>query len=53
MKPHTSDYDARMAMASDALKIPLGRHTSEKAKGPCPWCGGTDRFVVWVFEGNY
>ena len=21
--------------------------------GPCPWCGGTDRFRVQPFYGNY
>ena len=21
--------------------------------GPCPWCGGTDRFRVWPEAGNY
>lgn len=21
--------------------------------GPCPFCGGTDRFLVWPYRGNY
>ncbi|MEY4631059.1 MAG: Zinc-binding domain of primase-helicase, partial [Pseudomonadota bacterium] len=20
--------------------------------GPCPWCGGKDRFIVWPAQGN-
>jgi hypothetical protein len=52
-KPHTSDYNGRMEEASARLGVTLKRHTQEKANGPCPWCGGQDRFVVWVHEGNY
>jgi hypothetical protein len=25
--------------------------TGDEAHGPCPWCGGEDRFVVFVNEG--
>ena len=20
---------------------------------PCPWCGGTDRFIIWPGQGRY
>ena len=33
--------------ASAALGVFLGYHTPEEAHGPCPECGGTDRFIVW------
>lgn len=26
---------------------PDGRTNGGEFKGPCPWCGGTDRFIVW------
>jgi len=41
-----------MAEASDLLGVRLFRHTEQEANGPCPKCGGTDRFIVWV-HGKY
>ena len=28
------------------------RKGSNEYAGPCPWCGGTDRFVVWPNQGK-
>lgn len=39
-------------LASNALGIPLKRHTAGQYVGPCPKCkDGTDRFVAFI-EGN-
>lgn len=45
-----SSYDSMLSAASTKLQIRLRRHTTRKACGPCPQCGGNDRFVVWLFE---
>jgi hypothetical protein len=47
----STSYDRLMDQASDIYKVELRRHTNTKAHGPCPRCGGDDRFVVWLFEG--
>lgn len=47
-----SGYDRALQRASTALGVSLRRRTSEKAVGACPLCGGDDRFIVWVYEGN-
>ena len=44
--------------ASQVIGVPLRRHGTQRAVGPCPYCeqahgdGGDDRFVVFP-EGNY
>lgn len=43
-------YDALKDALAAKLGVRLRRHTSKKACGPCPECGGEDRLVVWVFE---
>lgn len=47
-----SEYDRLLQLASQNMRVPLTRHTNVKAKGPCPKCQGTDRLVVWLFEGT-
>lgn len=39
-------------MAEQMLETTLSYHTPNQQVGPCPDCGGTDRFVVFQ-EGNY
>jgi|GEM_PF-1808720 len=29
----------------------LSRKSANEYAGPCPWCGGNDRFIVWPNEG--
>lgn len=31
----------------------MKRMTKDEWHGPCPTCGGTDRFIVWRDRGNY
>lgn len=45
-------FDRELSEASRILGVTLRRRTSSKAVGPCPLCGGDDRFVVWLFEGS-
>lgn len=45
-----SQYDRQLKYAEKKLGVKLRRHTSRKANGPCPSCGGDDRFVVWIFD---
>lgn len=52
MRPGRGDYEKAMNIAADYFGVQLGRHTNAKAHGPCPRCGGNDRFIVWLFEGN-
>jgi hypothetical protein len=33
--------------------ITLKRVGGDEHAGPCPWCGGADRFHVWRERGNY
>lgn len=40
-------YDARKKWGIDIRK-----HVAGEYVGPCPWCGGSDRFHLWD-EGNY
>ena len=30
----------------------LKKKTADEYAGPCPWCGGTDRFLVWPSDGD-
>lgn len=30
----------------------LARKSDQEFAGPCPWCGGDDRFIVWPFQGS-
>lgn len=33
--------------AAKKLGVPLHHHSDAEAHGPCPACGGEDRFIVW------
>ena len=33
--------------------IKLSKVSRAEYSGPCPWCGGTDRFRIWRDRGNY
>ena len=33
--------------------LPIKRVSGDEFAGPCPWCGGRDRFHVWDDKGNY
>lgn len=52
MRPGRGKYDEALNAASDYFRVRLARHTNTKAHGPCPRCGGDDRFIVWIYEGN-
>lgn len=43
-------YDEMLGEAEEKTGTRLKKHTNNKAVGPCPSCGGNDRFVVWLFE---
>lgn len=43
-------YDVLLEQAQEGTRTRLRRHTPEKAVGPCPDCGGDDRFVVWLHD---
>jgi hypothetical protein len=30
----------------------LSQKSAKEWAGPCPWCGGKDRFIVWPYQGN-
>jgi hypothetical protein len=38
--------------ASNTLGVPLSYKSYQEAEGPCPYCGGNDRCVVWR-KGNW
>ena len=46
------DYDT-VSQAEGRWNIQLKRHGHDEFVGPCPWCGGVDRFHVWQDKGNY
>lgn len=48
----SDSYTVSLQEASEYYRVDLRRHTQDKATGPCPKCGGEDRFVVWLFEGS-
>ena len=31
----------------------LKKKTANEMAGPCPWCGGNDRFVIFLDTGRY
>jgi len=35
------------------MGVQLKRVSGYEYAGPCPWCGGTDRFHVWRDKGNF
>ena len=37
----------------DVIPTPLTRVSPDEWHGPCPKCGGTDRFIVWPKDGRY
>lgn len=39
--------------ASERLGVRLSRKSPTEAAGPCPSCGGTDRFIVWQDGGFF
>jgi DNA primase len=38
-------------LESDGFR--LARKTASEMSSPCPWCGGNDRFTVFLGEGKY
>lgn len=41
-------------MQNDGSVLNHAAHTNGgEFKGPCPWCGGDDRFTVWPIMGKY
>lgn len=45
-------YDDLIAIASERLGVPLFKKTARECAGPCPKCGGTDRFIVFLDGGD-
>jgi len=45
-------YPEMIRLAQERWNITLKHKTQHEWAGPCPWCGGEDRFLVWE-EGNY
>jgi DNA primase len=37
----------------DLIPTPLTRVSPDEWHGPCPKCGGKDRFIVWAGDGRY
>lgn len=46
------DYDP-VIQAEARWHIQLKRSSHDEYVGPCPYCGGTDRFHVWQDKGNF
>lgn len=43
-------YEELLREATLKTGSKLKYHTNRKAAGACPVCGGTDRFIVWLYE---
>ena len=39
--------------AQEAVGVPLHHHSAGEAHGPCPQCGGRDRYVVFASGGSW
>jgi len=48
----TYTTSATISLIETQFGIELKRVSRDEYAGPCPWCGGTDRFHVWE-KGNY
>lgn len=46
------DIHQQIAQAEARFGLQYKKKTVKEACGPCPWCGGEDRFLFWQ-EGNY
>jgi len=42
-----------VATIESRFGISLKRVSGDEYAGPCPWCGGDNRFRVWQDKGNY
>ena len=45
---HSNPHSPLILGLVDGLK----RKSAVEFAGPCPWCGGEDRFVVWPNQGQ-
>lgn len=53
-KPAWKIENLKKALLPISESVPgLTRKTAKELAGPCPWCGGKDRFVVFVEENRF
>ena len=49
----SSDIGDPVQFVESRFGIRMHKVTNKEYAGPCPWCGGVDRFRIWRDRGNY